>query len=77
MPGVHVYLTTPFTANDKIDEAGLRCNVRFLIDSGITHLTPLGSTGEFSSLSIDEQKNVITIVLEETISTNGSLYPRY
>ena len=70
MPGVHVYLTTPFTSNDKIDEAGLRRNVRFLIDSGITHFTPLGSTGEFSSLSIDEQKNVITIVLEETISTD-------
>ncbi len=71
LPGVHAYPVTPFTPDFEIDEAGLRRNVRFLLDSGITHLTPLGSTGEFPNLSAEEQKRVITAVLEETKGTGA------
>ena len=71
LAGVHAYPITPFTTDHEIDEAGLRRNVRFLLDSGIAHLTPLGSTGEFPNLSIEEQKQVVSAVLEETRGTDA------
>ena len=64
LPGVHAYPVTPYTPDLEVDEAGLRRNIRFLLESGITHLTPLGSTGEFPNLSVAEQQRVITAVLD-------------
>ena len=40
LPGVHAYPVTPYTPDLEVDEAGLRRNIRFLLESGITHLTP-------------------------------------
>ena len=67
--GVDVVTITPFTVDLKVDEPGIRKNIRYLIESGIVKgsgiLTPLGSTGECFSLSIEERKRVAEIVLEE------------
>ena len=66
LAGVHAYPVTPFTAGHELDEQGLRGNIRFLLDSGITILNPLGSTGEFPNLSLVEQRRVVEVVLDET-----------
>ena len=75
LPGVHAYPVTPYTPDLEVDEAGLRRNIRFLLESSITHLTPLGSTGEFPNLSVEEQQRVITAVLEETKGTDTVVVP--
>lgn len=66
LEGVEVIMVTPFTADQEIDEEGLRRNVRFLLNAGHTWLTPTGSVGEFPSLTGTEHRRVIEIVLEET-----------
>lgn len=66
MEGVQVIMVTPFKENFELDEAGLRKNTRFLLDHGHTWLTPTGSIGEFPSLTPEEHRRAISIVLEET-----------
>jgi len=65
--GVFTFLITPFEKADfmKVDEDGLRQNVRYLRDRGVHVLVPCGGTGEIYSLTVEECKRVIEIVAEE------------
>ena len=55
--GTYTVLITPFTADGKkVDEAALRRLVDFQIEEGIHGLIPLGSTGEFLSVTPDERR---------------------
>ena len=62
--GVITALVTPFS-NKKVDEEGLRKNIAFQIQEGISGLLALGTTGEASTLSVSEQKRVIDVVIQE------------
>ncbi|MBI2032486.1 MAG: 4-hydroxy-tetrahydrodipicolinate synthase [Candidatus Levybacteria bacterium] len=62
--GVFVPNITPFT-NGEVDEEGLRRVVRYLIDNGVDGLVPNGTTGESATLTDDEKKRILKIVLEE------------
>jgi 4-hydroxy-tetrahydrodipicolinate synthase len=64
--GTFTVMVTPFTAADEIDVPTLRALVRWQIDQGIHGLVPLGSTGEFLSLSDAEHELVAHTVIEET-----------
>jgi len=65
--GVLNALLTPFTSDGEvIEERLLRALVDHSIRGGIHGLVPCGSTGEFTSLSLDERKLVLEIVLDET-----------
>ena len=65
--GVLNALLTPFTSDGEvIEERQLRALVDHSIRGGIHGLVPCGSTGEFTSLSLDERKLVLEIVLDET-----------
>jgi 4-hydroxy-tetrahydrodipicolinate synthase len=69
MKGVFVPMFTPFTGDgNAIDEAQLRRNVQFLIQSGIRILNPAGTTGEFWTLTPDEHRRVVEIVIGEAAS---------
>lgn len=63
LQGSWVALVTPFK-NGKLDEEGLKKNVRFQIENGIDGLVPCGTTGESPTLSEEEQSRVIEIVVE-------------
>ncbi|MCH7761258.1 dihydrodipicolinate synthase family protein [candidate division TA06 bacterium] len=63
LQGSWVALVTPFK-NGKLDEEGLKKNVRFQIENGINGLVPCGTTGESPTLSEEEQSRVIEIVVE-------------
>ena len=65
LKGIIALPVTPFRDDGKIDEEALRENVRFLIDSGADVLVPNGSCGECYALTIEEQKKVIKISVEE------------
>jgi len=84
--GIMVPMVTPFTQQGDLDEPGLRELTNFLIDQGMHMLFPAGSTGEGWSLTRDERKRVLEIVIETAngrvpvyagtgaISTRESIY---
>ncbi len=63
--GSHTVLTTPFTADGSaIDTDAVRLLVDWQIESGSHGLIPLGSTGEFLSVSDEERGQVVETVVE-------------
>ena len=64
--GTYTVLVTPFTDDGAtVDAARLRRLVDFQIEQGIHGLVPLGSTGEFLSLSREERTQVIETVVDQ------------
>lgn len=68
LTGIHVTTITPFhTKTLELDLLGLAENIRFLSDSrGVTGIVPLGTVGEFPSVSTEERKKVIETVMDST-----------
>jgi 4-hydroxy-tetrahydrodipicolinate synthase len=64
--GVWAAIATPFTPDDKVDEAGLRRNMRHMTDAlAIDGIFCTGTMGEFWALTKEERKRVVEIVVEE------------
>ena len=61
--GSLVAMVTPFR-DGKVDEAKLRELVEFHVANGTDGLVPCGTTGESPTLTHDEHKRVIEIVIE-------------
>jgi dihydrodipicolinate synthase/N-acetylneuraminate lyase len=66
LKGIFVPNMVPLNADDRIDEEELRRYVDWLIDSGIHGLYPNGSTGEFTRFTVDERRQIVRIVCEQT-----------
>jgi len=62
--GALTAMVTPFDNDGKIDEEGLRENVKFQIKNGIHGLVPVGTTGECATLSYEEHNRVVEIVVD-------------
>lgn len=62
--GVFVVLVTPFTDDGEVDRRGLEANSRWLVEQGVHGLIPLGSTGEFASLTASQTREVLDTVVE-------------
>ena len=62
--GVYTALVTPFTKDD-IDFEGMRKNIRFQIDQGVSGILPLGTTGESPTITHEEKDNIIKLAVEE------------
>ena len=62
--GSIVALVTPF-AGGKVDEKKLRELVEFHIQAGTDAISPCGTTGESPTLSHEEHKRVIEVVVEQ------------
>ena len=60
--GVHTPIVTPFTADDRVDEAALKSNVAKWMATPLTGLVVLGSNGEAPQLEDDEADRVIELV---------------
>jgi 4-hydroxy-tetrahydrodipicolinate synthase len=63
--GCGTALVTPFRADGSVDEAALRALVDWQIDEGVHFLVPCGSTGEAATLTPDEHRRVVEIVVEQ------------
>ncbi|MGG7185770.1 dihydrodipicolinate synthase family protein, partial [Clostridium butyricum] len=57
---------TVFDKEENIDEVGMRQLVSFLIDKGVNGLYLTGSTGEGFTMTSEERKKVVEIVIDET-----------
>jgi 4-hydroxy-2-oxoglutarate aldolase len=60
--GIFTPIVTPFRADDSVDEAALRTNVGYWLDTPLTGLVVLGSNGEAAQLDEAESDRVIDIV---------------
>jgi dihydrodipicolinate synthase/N-acetylneuraminate lyase len=63
--GIFVIVVTPFTETYELDEASLRKEVRFCIEAGAHGLVGPANASEFPTLSDDERKRWIEIVVSE------------
>jgi 4-hydroxy-tetrahydrodipicolinate synthase len=66
MRGTFTVLITPFTADQaRVDAPALRRLVNWQIEEGIHGIIPLGSTGEFLSVSREERQEIVEICVQE------------
>ena len=76
--GTAVAMVTPFHEDGTIDEEGYRQNINWLIDNDVDGLVAVGTTGESATLTHDEHRRVLDIMIDEvdgrvtTIAGTGS-----
>jgi 4-hydroxy-tetrahydrodipicolinate synthase len=63
--GVGTALITPFTSEGQLDEPAISRLARRQLDAGVHVLVPCGTTGETPTLSMDERRRVIALVVAE------------
>lgn len=63
--GCGTAIVTPFLPDTSLDLPALRRLVDWQIDSGITFLTALGTTGEAHTLSPEERAQVVRTIVEQ------------
>lgn len=63
--GIFVIIVTPFTESYALDEASLRKQIHFCIEAGAAGLVGPANAGEFATLSDDERKRWLEIVIHE------------
>ncbi len=68
--GTATAIITPFDEELNVDFNSLKKFVGFQIENGINALVVLGTTGEAPTISIDERKKIIELVVSET---NGKI----
>ncbi|KAL1847817.1 hypothetical protein Daus18300_013806 [Diaporthe australafricana] len=62
LKGIMVALYTPFTADQSaIDVEALEQHIQNLVKAGVHGLVPGGSTGEFTTLTIEERKQLVEV----------------
>ncbi len=64
--GTGTALVTPFKKDGTIDETALRKLVDYQIAGGVEAIIPIGTTGESPSISLDEHRRILEIVIERT-----------
>ena len=81
--GIFVIVVTPFTESYELDEESLRKEIRFCIEAGAHGLVGPANASEFPTMSDDERKRWIEIVIHEAggqipvlaATTHGHLVP--
>lgn len=64
--GIYIPIITPFDSKGSIDWPSLGMLIAYYARLGVAGFVPGGSTGEASTLSMDEHKAVISFVTQET-----------
>lgn len=57
---------TIFDDKGNIDIEGNKLLIKHLIDNGVDGAVPLGSSGEFTAISLDEKKKLIKLYMDES-----------
>ncbi|MBV1767980.1 MAG: 4-hydroxy-tetrahydrodipicolinate synthase, partial [Methanobacterium sp.] len=65
LEGTTVAMVTPFTSDDEVDEPGMRENINYLIENGVDGILTAGTTGESATITHDEQRKMIDILVDE------------
>jgi 4-hydroxy-tetrahydrodipicolinate synthase len=65
LEGIMPAVTTPFDADDRIDERALRTNLRRQLEAGVGAIVALGTMGEAGALSVAEREQVLRATVDE------------
>lgn len=65
LKGLYTAIVTPFDSQGKLDQEGLRTNLRYQLFHDVDGVVVLGTTGESPTLTPQERQTVITIAIEE------------
>jgi 4-hydroxy-tetrahydrodipicolinate synthase len=65
LEGTTVAMVTPFTREDTVDEEGMRENMNYLLERGVNGLLAAGTTGESATITHQEQKKMMEILVDE------------
>jgi len=64
--GIIPAMVTPIDEGGRINEGALRQLVNHLIEGGVHGLFPIGSQGEFFALALEQKREVLRAVVDET-----------
>ena len=64
MKGVVVPILTVIDENERIDEAGQRAQVDYVIEGGVSGILAFGSNGEFYMVEEDEMERGLKIMVD-------------
>ena len=59
-------IVTIFDKDGNIDLEGNKLLVKYLIDNGVDGAVPLGSSGEFTAISLQDKKDLIKLYVDES-----------
>jgi 4-hydroxy-tetrahydrodipicolinate synthase len=65
LTGCGTALVTPFNNDFSVDDVALRELVDWQIEEGIHFLVPCGSTGEAATMTVEEHRHVVEVVVEQ------------
>lgn len=65
MKGVVVPIITVIDENERIDEVGMRAQVDYVIDGGVSGILAFGSNGEFYMVEEDEMERGLKIMVDQ------------
>lgn len=65
MKGVVVPIITVIDADERIDEAGMRVQVDYVINGGVSGILAFGSNGEFYMVEEDEMERGLKIMVDQ------------
>lgn len=65
LTGCGTAIVTPFNTDSSIDDVALRELVDWQIEEGIHFLVPCGSTGEAATMTIEEHRHVVEVVVQQ------------
>ena len=63
--GVIVPITTVIDDDERVDEAGMRKQVDFVIDGGLSGILAFGSNSEFYQMEEDEMERCFRIIKDQ------------
>ncbi len=64
--GVVVPMVSPFTSDGRIDEPSVKHVVDYLANARVAGIFPLGTTGESTSIHIDDKRTLIELTVKHT-----------
>jgi len=64
--GVLPAIITPFKDDGEVDEEGLRGNIEFFGEAGVSGIVPCGTTGESATLTFEEHKKVVEVAVDSS-----------
>lgn len=65
LEGIITIMPTAFKENGSFDEVNYRKNVDKICRTGVTGIMSMGTTGEFSSISLSEYKKIVDVLIDE------------
>jgi 4-hydroxy-tetrahydrodipicolinate synthase len=63
--GAQVLLLTPFDEEGRIDERSLAALIEYVLGGGVDGIVGCGTTGEFFTLSLEEQQQLMRLIAEQ------------